>query len=237
VFVIKISEIGTVQTFARLLGAPRTLETYRLEGADFTNGPTDFRNLCANTPSRYNPDVLGMNVAHALVFEGERIDKDAKTIDPVLDPTWFNIGCAGHALAKLAINAQTEAAHLAFGFTTTIPERQAFLKMLVADYCGTGTPFTVSGQPLQWMDWRGYTQYVSSPANLALEARWSANGAVCLNTPRVNANPTSLGTSTFGTPLQLAIAIWTACGNAMPPPCDGTVTSLGSLPLNSANPL
>jgi len=236
-FAIQISGVGSVWTFAKLAGSSRQLQTYQLDVGEIIGGapPTRWVNLCSNPPSRDNADVLGMNTFHSLVFEGERIDRDAKTISTALDPSWFNIGCAGHTLAKMAINGQTEAAHQAFGFDTTILERQAFMKMLVADYCGTGTAWTVSGQPLQWTDWRGYTQYVASPANLELEARWSPNGAVCVNTPRVAANPTALGTAYFGNDIALQILL--ACGPKTPPACNGSVTSFDSQVLLSANPL
>jgi hypothetical protein len=237
VFAIRITAVGSVQTFARLGGTTRTLETYQLDTAEIVSiaPPTGWINLCSNPPSRDNPDVQGVNVFQALVFEGERIDAQHKTIGTTLDASWFNIGCAGHALAKMAVNAETEAARQAFGFQTTISDRQTFLKMVSGDYCGKGTAFTVSGQPLQWKDWHGYTNYVTSPLNLAIEARWSPSGAVCLNTPRVLANPTPLGASTFNFNTFMS-DINTECGGALPA-CGGSVTDLGSLLFMSANPI
>lgn len=236
IFAIRITQIGQVQTFARLAGSPRTLETYQLDTAEIINGapPTGWRNLCSNPPTRDNPDVMGMNVAHALVFEGERINAKAKTISTALDTTWFNIGCTGHALAKMAVNGQTEAAKTAFGFNTSILDRQAFLKMVTADYCGKGKSFTISGQPLQWMDWRGYTQYTVSPLSLEIEARWNPNGATCLNTPRVIANPSLLAQQILGNNVAWDIAV--ECGY-IPPACNGSVTDLDSKLFVSANPL
>jgi hypothetical protein len=236
IFPILINRVGTVQTFARLGGTPRLLETYELEWAYWNGGapPTGWRNICSNIPTRDNPDVLGMNVSHALVFEGERIDRDAKTIDATLDSTWFNIGCAGHALAKLAINGHTEAARLAYGFQTTILERQAFLKMLAGAYCDNGMVFTVAGQPLQWMDWHGYTQYTMAPINLELEARWGPDGATCLNTPRVDANPTALGDAIFPLPGGVKAEILATCDI---PACPFGPTFLDGKTLVSANPL
>jgi hypothetical protein len=239
IFAIRISEVGTVQTFAKLGGIPRTLQTYQLDVNEILGGvPTQrWVNLCSNPPARYNQDALGMTTFHSLVFEGERIDRDRKTISTALDSSWFNIGCAGHALAKLAINGQTEAAHQAFGFSTSILERQTFLKMLTADYCGTGASFTISGQPLQWADWRAYTNYVASPVNLKLEARWGPSGVFCLNTPRVNANPSALGTTTFGGSVNLLQEIEGACGGNLPPPCAGGVNFFDGKLLLSANPI
>lgn len=234
VFAIRISGVQVMQSYARMSGTTRPIETYLLDAAEYINGQLgDFRNLCSNVPSPYNDDLLGMTNTHALVFEGDRISRTSKTIDPVADTSWFNIGCAGHALAKMALNAQTEVAHATWGFNTSILERQTFLKMVTGDYCGTGKAFTVAGQPLQWMDWRGYTQYVTSPVNLEIEARWTPNGATCLGTPRVDANPTVLGDFIFNGNVMGAIAA--EC--AVPPPCAGGPTFFDSKPLLSANPL
>lgn len=233
-YAIRIAAVDTVQTFAKLAGSPRPIETYQLEMAELVAGsPLDFRTLCSNPPPRSSPDLLGMDQSHALVFEGERINRTVKRISPALDPRWFNIGCAGHALAKMALNAQTEVARATWGFNTSILERQAFLKMVSGDYCGTGKPFTVAGQPLQWTDWRGYTQYVTSPVNLEIEARWNPYGATCLGTPRVDANPTVLGDFIFNGNVMGAIAA--EC--AVPPPCAGGPTFFDGKLLLSANPL
>ncbi len=232
---IRITAVTTIPTFAKLGGVPRTVETYQLDVSELLGDQPlhEWRNVCSTIPARDNPDLLGMNNVHALVFEGERINAATKTISPVLDPTWFNIGCAGHAIAKLAINAQTEAARAAFGFATTILERQAFLKMVTGDYCGSGKSFTVVGQPLEWMDHHGYTKYVSPLPELQLEARWTAAGAVCLNTPRVDANPSQLGDAAF--PGGVKAAVNAACGGR--PPCPFGAAFLDGKLVLSSNPL
>lgn len=238
VFAIRISGVHVMQSYARMIGTTRAIETYFLEAAEYLNGQlADFRNLCGNVPSPYHADLLGMTNTHALVFEGDRISKTAKTIDLVADPSWFNLGCAGHALAKLAINTHTYAAKVAYGFATTTDERQAFLKMLTADYCGKGRTFTISGQRVQWRDAHGYTQYASDPVNLELEARWGANGATCLDTPRLIANPSVNGAAIFGDASDILDAIQAECDGALPPSCAGGVTNLGGEYLVSANPL
>jgi hypothetical protein len=239
VFAIRITAVGSVQTFARLLGSTRTLETYQLDTTELLSGvpsTAGWTNLCSNPPSRDNPDVQGMNVFQALVFEGERIDAASKTINTALDASWFNIGCAGHALAKMAVNGETEAARQAFGFQTTISDRQTFLKMVSGDYCGKGHSFTVSGEPLQWKDSHGYTNYVTSPLNLQIEARWSPSGATCLNQPRVLANPTPLAQSTFISAQAFQQDLTADCNGQLPPPCVGSVTDLAGQLFVSANP-
>jgi hypothetical protein len=66
------------------------------------------------------------------------------------------------------------------------------LKMITADYCGTGFSFTVDGHPLRWMD---STTYPRPAINLnttlppvdivSVEAIWGPTGAVCLDVPRL----------------------------------------------------
>jgi hypothetical protein len=232
-YAIRIRTVTTIQTVAKLGGVTRPIEAYVLDVSEIIGGapPTEFRYLCSNIPSRDSPDLQGMNSYLSVVFEGERINAAEKRIATTLDTDWFNIGCAGHALAKMALNAQTEAAHQAWGFNTTILERQAFLKMVSGDYCGTGRAFTVAGQPLEWMDAHGYKEYKLDPLQLALEARWTANGATCLNTPRVNANPTPMGNAVF---MGMVVnAINNECGGR--PPCFGAVTFLDGKTWASAN--
>ena len=153
----------------------------------------------------------------------------------MIDSTWVNFACAGSALWKLVTTGHTQSR---FWGNTTIPERQTLLKMVTGDYCGGGVPFTVPGQKLQWRDARGYTQYLSSPLLLELEARWTPNGAACLITPRVDANPTALGAQVF--PMGAAAEIAATCGPAAPPPCAPGVDAVNDFSgayLLSANPL
>lgn len=154
--------------------------------------------LCQNGAEHIDPTspIRAMPEHHALVFEGERIDVESLTIAPQLNTRWFNIGCAETALAKLHLTGHTKAAYHHSGFVTSIAERQTMLKMLTADYCGTGNSFTVSGQPLRWTDDRG-TMTLSSGFPKVLEARWTPNGAACLNTARADAHPTDASREVF----------------------------------------
>lgn len=122
-----------------------------------------------------------MDMFHTVLFEGDRFDPDLRTVKPAADDDWFNIGCGTHALAKLRLTRNT--IHTAPGWRNV----QAAFKMLAADYCGTGSVYTVDGEPLVWKD-RGAMQLYRQPREL--EARWDENGATCLNSPRL-ANTTS----------------------------------------------
>lgn len=187
----------TTDYWAKLPGGAATpkIETYKFY-VDSDSGYGAY--LCQNGAAFVDPTspVRAMPEHHALVFEGERVDVDALTIAPQLNTRWFNIGCAETAMAKLQLTGHTKAAYHHAGFVTSIAERQTMLKMITADYCGTGNSFTVSGQPLRWTDDRG-TMTLSTGFPKVLEARWTPNGAACLNTPRADAHPSDASRAVF----------------------------------------
>ncbi|HEX7837931.1 MAG TPA: ADYC domain-containing protein [Kofleriaceae bacterium] len=201
-FKLRVTEVSTVPSWAMQpsTGTYPVLESYKLDWFEFVNGNWgDPRNMCPNPPSRDSSDLLtmgGTNLYRTLLFEGDRIDA-ARKRDTGVDTTWFNLGCAGSALAKMALTGHTEASRVTGAFNTTLAERQTMLKMLSADYCGDGTPFTVAGQPLNWRDDHGTMKFIAPENQLLLESRWTASGAACLDKPRVDVHPTPLGTSTF----------------------------------------
>jgi ADYC domain len=196
----------------RLDGAPTPkIETYKFHvGTDSGFGAL----LCQNGAEfvDLSSPVRAMSAHHGLVFEGERINITTLSIGPFLNSRWFNIGCAETALAKLHLTGHTKASQAA-GFSNSIPERQTMLKMLTADYCGTGNSFTVSGQPLRWTDDDG-TMTIASSVPRVLEARWTPAGASCLNTPRVLAHPTAASAEAFP---DVELQIMDEC--VRPPPC------------------
>lgn len=202
-FQIRITDVAQVETWARRTdGVHVMLESYRLDWTEFLNGAWGrFRNTCKNPPSRENPDLLTMatndNNFRTLLFEGDRIDAAGKR-DTGIDTSWFNLGCAGSALAKMALTGHTEAARITRSFATTLAERQTILKMFAADYCGTGQPFTIGGQPLDWRDDRGTLKLPAGPPPLVREARWTPGGAACLDKPRLDAHWTQAGFDAFG---------------------------------------
>jgi hypothetical protein len=140
------------------------------------------------------------------------------------DPTstWFNIACEGTAIAKLHLLRHTAAsvfdprADVPTGSdhaipvppgiptgpivhprrTTKVPERQALLKMLTADYCGIGFPFTENGHPLSYtfqQPWQPLFPRTNGSAvpfrgldNVSIDALWNQDGAVCLAVPRLS---------------------------------------------------
>lgn len=107
---------------------------------------------------------------------GETYDT-TNTVNPGQN-AWVTLACVGQAAAKMKM--------LGYGpngpRASTVADRQATLRMITADYCGTGHSFTTSGVPVAWRD-GAFT--VEPPfEETELEAKWGPDGALCLNTPR-----------------------------------------------------
>lgn len=79
--------------------------------------------------------------------------------------TWLNLACAGDALAKRSLYQL---------FTDSTERSRANLRMLTANYCGD-KPLTMRGMLVRWIEGKPERR----------EARWSSDGATCLETPRV----------------------------------------------------
>lgn len=240
---------GRAPYWARPDGYDHYMTTYELVWDDYLDMPTSrrpWKNICSNVAEADQLGTLGMDGHHVVVFENDRIDAGSKRF-AAPEKGWVNIGCAGHSLAKLHQSGHTEAAqrqtaNLALPaeqkFITKVEERQAWLKMIVGDYCGNGTPFTVAGQPLEWADHRKWMWYPSGAANVALEARWTADGATCLNKPRTLANPIPASIGAFAPYADVEEAMLDICG-ARPPECkddDASDITTGEH-MFSANPL
>jgi hypothetical protein len=178
-------------------------------------------------------DLLGMNSFQSVVFENDHIDAAKKTVKLRPEKSWWNIGCAGHALAKLHLTGHTSGAQALHGFHTDQKLRQTTLKMITADYCGTGLAFTVAGQPLGWMDKPSWNDYAPGFTGKR-ESEWTEKGASCINTPRVHANVTPLGAATFAT---LEDSIKEECGWVRPAYCkDADIYNLNGAHIISSNP-
>jgi len=122
--------------------------------------------------------------ASVVILAGERYDLDAKTVLADQDG-WITLACAGSAAAKMSLlgygpNADFDGE----GEPASVDQRQATLKMITADYCGGGDSYTEDGTPLLWENQSGSVSAPSADPD-DLEAIWTANGAVCLDTPRV----------------------------------------------------
>jgi hypothetical protein len=212
--------IDAVDTIEFPFGDAVELDAYTLSRRALDEKPHPFdpdRRLC-NPMMFPGPDenggaFLGLDADQTVVFAGDFYDtKYARTS---CDRDWINFGCAGNTLAKLLLTRNTcesqerpphaDEQELEY-------QRQATLKLLIADYCDKGAHFTVSGQPLVWTGGL-VTHFAAEPTTL--EARWDQNGAICLHEPRLSANPAP----DAGFPPNIWDAIVQLCGAQTPPSC------------------
>lgn len=139
---------------------------------------------------------------YAIAFAGDHYDARHKLVsNSAPGTTLFNLACAGTAPAKMHLMRHTNAGadvvdragvlHRGV-YPTTTDQRQAMLKMFTADYCGTGHAFTVDGQRLMYGDSNHWYPETPTPAVLAsplvrsIEAKWTPDGAACLDLPRLS---------------------------------------------------
>jgi hypothetical protein len=117
----------------------------------------------------------------ALVFTGDRYNAVRKTVTDKADG-WFNVACAGSAMAKLHLLRHTTAGGAPPVYNTNVSQRQAMLKMLTSDVCGTGRSFTVDGENVHYTDQRDWHPLPSVTGTT--ESIWTDHGAICLDEPR-----------------------------------------------------
>ncbi len=116
---------------------------------------------------------------NVVFIPGETYDEEAIEGQPN-SLGMVTMACRGHALAKLKFMGAAPND----GYGSDWKDRQAALKMLTADYCGSGNSYTTVGQPLDWRDSLDRFVLGFFPTYDDLEARFDQNGATCLNTPR-----------------------------------------------------
>ena len=209
---IRITDVTSVPYWAT--GSANS--AYLLDYSELINGQPSGRwlNLCSN-PDPESPEDLTMAnglAYYSLMFEGDRLHRDTKTITADDAFKWFTIACSGGAPAKLYLTGHAYPASYD-GFTTTRDERQTMLKMFVADYCGGGTPYTVAGQPLTWADSNHWMEMLDSKTTL--EARWGPDGAVCIGTPRASVDGTPAAIEFLPTIIDTKWIV-NACGGVVP---------------------
>lgn len=190
-----------------------------------------FQNVCAYTTL---DSQLWKNQVSAVVFEGEEYDLATKDITPT--PTanfaaWFNIACEGSLPAKAFLMRRTGASSDGGVYVSTIDkDRQALVRALAGEYCGNGASFTVVGHKLLirdnmlfpggggWLPRKapiGFSDADMTKAGFAFEAVWDANGAVCLDTPRMAVDDPNVPPDP-----EIENLILEHC-EKRPPPCSG----------------
>jgi len=144
---------------------------------------------------RPNASITGTTV----MFHGDYYDDRTYQVsdEPAADRAGadgdlFNIACQGTAIYKLYMLRHSGASASSTATITEPAQRTALLRLLTADYCGRGHPFTVNGVPIQLGTNPAMSRYHVMPASGydlafggAIDAQWTPDGAACLGTPRL----------------------------------------------------
>jgi hypothetical protein len=202
---VRIGAVGWIPFWVAPGLTPVT--TYTFEYRPLVDPPVDYSALCTGLPGSLDPEWTGVEVTTALVFRGDWYDAATKSVH--VGPRrghWFNVACAGSAVAKMHLLRHTQAASDA-AHATTQPERQAMLKMITDDLCGTGRSFTRDGEEVHYMDRKGWHPFDLAAAG-PVESIWDERGAVCLTEPRRLAEDPGVWD-----------AILAECGADLPPAC------------------
>jgi hypothetical protein len=197
-YIITVYNASTVQDLWQ--GPAGLVNTYELRWRQVFPSVTHYVPVCKDPPNRIDGEGKEWkSIYEAIVFTGDRYDADHLTVTqttPAGSGPWFNIGCAGTVLAKLALNRHTDATQVP-GAATTWAQRQTMLKMYTSDVCGTGDAFTKSGTPIRWWSTAGWSS-PAIPLN-SIEARWDAYGATCLDTHRLHGTFDEMDAQIFST--------------------------------------
>lgn len=170
-----------------------------------------------------DPLEQGWASTAALIFEGNIYDQLALTVaaSPRLpaNQTWFNVACFGSLPAKMLAIRRVDL------FATPLTEQQAFVNMWSGNYCGDGESFTRAGWKLGIRDRYapGTTGAIewTHPASFenneiaSIDAVWNENGAVCIDTPRLQTDLVKAGKLPVGV-RDWREAIELRCGRTIP---------------------
>ena len=136
------------------------------------------KNVCSGS-------LLDPLLAAATVLGGETYDGETKTVHANMSG-WITLACAGSAAAKvklLGYGPQTK--QPGASAPASVAARQATLKMITADYCGLGESYTANGTALVWANHNGTVDSSNLHPPDAVEAVWTADGALCLDATRI----------------------------------------------------
>ena len=128
-----------------------------------------------------DPDLDGKSTAVPIAD----ITVDSATGDILERANTLYLGCTSGAVGKA----------VTWGYKPwdiTVPDFEVAVRVVRADYCGSGQSFTAPGNMLQIQDVWGVSSFANATATN--EAVWGANGAVCMNQARAaGQGPVSCG--------------------------------------------
>lgn len=152
-----------------------------------------------------------------VAFTGDRYDPLSKliTVGPSTSG-WINFACKNTTPYRQHLLGYTEAAQSKLGITTTLSQRQGVLNALSGNACGTGRTWTNDAEPITLSESKlmlpPTSPYQVAPATY--EAIWNADGAVCMNIPRLATTPAMVN-ETLGWMANECGAPIPACTSAM----------------------
>ncbi|WP_434420133.1 ADYC domain-containing protein [Nannocystis pusilla] len=149
-----------------------TIALYALDVLDDQGG----HNVCPG----HKPGVPAVTLLH-----GETYDQEFKEVDFVGEQ-WLTLACRDEAMYKVKRMGYGPNGNQGYDRQpATVAQRTAALKMVTADYCGTGHSFTESHTQVLWNN-RAMTVKIDSLLQyVAVEAFWDEHGARCLDKPRL----------------------------------------------------
>ena len=177
----------------------------------------DKRNVCPEIEPDPNHDFPPLPSHYMFAFTGDRYDQETGEVTTgSATDGWLTLTCGDSAPAKLHLTRHTAAGANNQHYAPR-EQREALMRMYRADFYGNGDSYTISGQPLRYIDANGwFSDFYSFHDEVdTFEALWNQDGAVCLDRARLD--------EPEGDPI---------------PPCgaDGAQMAMGSALFASGNP-
>lgn len=167
---------GYTDDIAALADDGEPLTAYALSYHGLLDGVWGHWNVCPEFAASPETPVL-------TIIPGQTYDREDKRVD-LIDPNWVTFACVGEAAFKAkSLGYSQSRIFPGTSQPATRAQQDATLKMITADYCGTGHSFTNQGVELDWENRAGSVTPDSPPGDL--EAVWGPNGALCLDEPRL----------------------------------------------------
>ncbi|MDC0720499.1 ADYC domain-containing protein [Nannocystis bainbridge] len=117
------------------------------------------------------------------LIRGQTYDREDRRVD-LIDPDWVTFACLGEAAFKAkSLGYSQSRIFPGTSAPATRAQQDATLKMITADYCGTGHSFTEQGVAIDWQNRAASVTPAATPGDL--EAVWGPDGALCLEEPRL----------------------------------------------------